>query len=594
MTTINIFKSTYNIINKKHKRQVIWLAFLMLIVGFIELALAAVVSLLGVALSSPESLYKVPLIGAFFQSISYPEAMPPVVGMLLIVLVFLLGVTIVKNIITAYATYQQTGIAAAIGWDIGRKIFSNYLHTSYIWHTQQNTAKLHNDLEWRMYVSAIWVSGMTLCTQLIIMFFLMVGAFIASPWASLLLYGICGCVAVLIYKLTQAKVRSLGTQGANINLEARKTAHFALQGIREVFIYNQRRAFNTQFAAYANPHIKIFAKQSIYPPMPLWILESLGMLLLLGAVLLLYWQGKGIATITGTLTLMAGISWRLLPAMNKLVTAILQIKANIGPVEHLLLNSLELPSGNISSQVYDFKKSIEMQNIGFSYPQSSKKSLDDINLSVHKGTMVGLVGLSGVGKSTLVGVLTGLLPPNEGKILIDGKEIKPAANYLNIGYVPQNPYIIDATLAENVAFSDWGKEIDEARVLECCRMAAVTFLDELPNGIHTALGDRGIRLSGGQMQRVAIARALYNRPEILLFDEATSALDGAAEDAIQKTIVNLRENMTIVIIAHRLSTVEGCDKIYWLNDGKIVQSGSKDTLQDYAIFLKNHNIVDGE
>ncbi len=593
MTTLDIVKKTYAILPQVHKRQMKWLVVLMFIVSFAELALAAVVSLFGVALSSPESLQKVPLIGDFFGYVASVNHMPPVISMLTIVLVFLVIATFLKNIITAYATYKQSEVSHNIGWDVGIHIFSKYLSAPYMWHAQQNTAELHNHLGWRVYVSAVWMACLNLCTQVSIAIFLMVAAFIASPWASLLLFGICGIVSVGIYKLTRKKVQELGVIGANINMQAHKTSHFALQGMREVYIYNQREQFHKQYASCAVPHVRAQAEQSLYPSVPVWVLESLGMVLLLATVLLLYSRGESVATITGSLTLLAGVCWRLLPAMNKLVSSILQIKGNVGPIVTILTNYFDLPKDAVPTKKCTFTQSIKLNHVGFSYPAALKKALDEITLTIPKGKMLGLVGLSGAGKSTLVGILTGLFAPSQGEILIDDVRVEPAPNFLNIGYVPQSPYIMDATLAENVAFSDWGKEIDEERVLECCRMAAMTFLDELPEGINTVLGDRGVRLSGGQIQRVAIARALYTKPEILLFDEATSALDGAAEAAIQKTIVNLRDNMTIVMVAHRLSTVEICDEIYWINEGKFVTSGSsKETLQAYKDFLKNNNMDD--
>ena len=187
--------------------------------------------------------------------------------------------------------------------------------------------------------------------------------------------------------------------------------------------------------------------------------------------------------------------------------------------------------------------------------------------------MVGLVGLSGSGKSTLTSLITGLLRPQQGHLCLDGTPWDTATERLNIGYVPQNLYLLDATLAENVAFSHWGEPVDEERVRECCRMAAMDFVDDLPEGIHTPLGERGVRLSGGQIQRVGIARALYDRPELLIFDEATSALDGATERAIQSTIERLRQHVTLVVVAHRLSTVEKCDLLYWINRGNVEMRG---------------------
>lgn len=217
-----------------------------------------------------------------------------------------------------------------------------------------------------------------------------------------------------------------------------------------------------------------------------------------------------------------------------------------------------------------------LDRISFRYPTAERDSLHDVSLSIPKGSMVGIIGASGAGKSTLVAILTGLLSPDSGQILLDGQP-SDTTRHLSLGtllgYVPQSAYLLDGTLAENIAFKDWGQPIDYQRVRECCALAAIDFFDALPNGLDTAIGERGMRLSGGQIQRVIIARALYHHPQILLFDEATSALDSGTEATIQKTILSLRQQMTVVIVAHRLSTVESCDVLYWLDGGTLRASG---------------------
>ena len=586
MTTIELIKKTYKILPPKQRGQLIFLAVLMLIMAFVEIALAGVISLLGVALSSPEALTTLPYVGEYFAKAPHYIDAPPVVAMLIVVLCLVVTATLAKNMMTAYITYKQGYISNTIAWAVGILIFKNYLYAPYMWYTQQNTGELQGYMGWRVYIANFWTGVLTTITQLCIILFLMVGAFITAPLVSLLLYGVCGTTAVLIYKFTQKSAKHLGEKISNMTIQSNKVTHFALQGMREVHIYNQRKPFQDQYASFAEPISLDTAKQTMFPNIPIWLLESVGFILLLCAVLLMQSRGDSVASITGTLTLMAGISWRLLPAMNKFVGGTLSIKSYFAPTSQLVRDYLQLPQEKTLPKYHDFHKDLTLKDIDFSYPKTDKKALNNININIAKGSMVGLVGLSGAGKSTLVGILTGLLPPSAGIFYIDGQEIMPKPGFLNIGYVPQSPYIMDATLAQNVAFSDWGKDVDEKRVLSCCKMAAMTFLEELPEGIHTMLGDRGIRLSGGQVQRVAIARALYNKPNILLFDEATSALDGAAESSIQKTILSLRQDMTIVIVAHRLTTVENCDKIYWMHEGEIKNiGGDVKALDEYKRFL---------
>ena len=222
---------------------------------------------------------------------------------------------------------------------------------------------------------------------------------------------------------------------------------------------------------------------------------------------------------------------------------------------------------------------LELKDVCFRYPDTPADrpdALHNLNITIRRGSMVGFVGSSGAGKSTVVGLLTGLLQPTSGKLLVDGRELTPQnrAGWLRaIGYVPQAPFLLNATIAANVAFAHWGEPIDYDRVRRCCRMAAMDFLDDLPEGLETVIGDRGVRLSGGQVQRVASARALYEHPQLILFDEATSALDGASEQAIQKTIEGLGGQATLALVAHRLTTVTHCDWLYWLGEGTVLMQG---------------------
>jgi ABC-type multidrug transport system fused ATPase/permease subunit len=242
-----------------------------------------------------------------------------------------------------------------------------------------------------------------------------------------------------------------------------------------------------------------------------------------------------------------------------------------------------------------FRHEVTLNNISFRYSNVSAEAVNGLSMNIKAGKTVGLVGLSGAGKTTLVNLLTGLIPPQSGQILVDGVLINRdnSRSWLKrIGFVAQAPYILDASLAENVALSCWGEEIDRNRVLECCRMAALDFVDELEHGIDTILGDRGTRLSGGQAQRVAIARALYSEPDLIILDEATSSLDMKNEKIIHETILSLRNHVTMIIIAHRLTTVESCDSIIWMEKGQVHMVGSaEEVLPEYRATLRSRKTV---
>ena len=306
------------------------------------------------------------------------------------------------------------------------------------------------------------------------------------------------------------------------------------------------------------------------------------------------------ARTVGTLTLLAAVAWRLLPTMNKLVQQLLIMQQQIPQIEPVLRKLDEvadLPrTDTATAQECPLQEALRLEDVSFRYPNTAEgkpDALRHLQIRIPRGSMVGFVGPSGAGKSTIVGLLTGLFPPTAGRMLVDGRPMDVALRegwIRRIGYVPQSPFLLNASIAENVAFSHWGSTVDRERVRQCCRMAAMDFVDDLDQNIDTVIGERGVRLSGGQVQRVAIARALYNDPQFILFDEATSALDGAAEQAIQQTINHLRAHMTLVVVAHRLSTVEACDYVYWIEGGEIHMEGTPAAvLPAYAAYLDLKN-----
>ncbi len=590
MTTTEIIREIYAMLSASRRRQLAWLALFMLVVGIAEIGLAGAISLMGVAMASPSSLEKIAPIRFLYQllpdvGLGAPEA----VRMLFMVMVLVCVASLLKNALSALLTYRQNEMAQALSWDVGGRLFHSYLYAPYIWHTRKNTADLNTYIGWQIYVAIYGLAGLDIVAQSGIMILLMCGALLASPQVTAVMFAVLLLVSLIIYKSTQQKAKQLGTDIANLELDCNKLALSALQGMREVQIYNQQEAFYKKYQEYAAPTILYSARRSLYPNTPNWITESVTLLLMAGAVLFMAAHSNSVGVITGTLTLMFGVAWRLLPAMNKIVGSVLALKSAHETVQEILVECRNTPPGSSGDGQRSFEHKIELTDITFTYPDTDKPILNKIHFEISKGEMVGLVGLSGSGKSTLVGLLTGLMTPTGGNFSIDGRAAVPAPGFLKIGYVPQSPYLMDAPLAENVAFSSWGEKVDEERVRACCRMAAMEFMDKLPLGLNTVLGERGVRLSGGQAQRVAIARALYGNPDILIFDEATSALDSAAEAAIQKTILSLQKNMTIILVAHRLSTVEACDALYWLKDGLVHAHGpAREVLPEYEEFLRRH------
>ncbi len=589
MYTFKLIEKIWQNLSFKHKKVLLLLMLFNLFVALLELGVAAIISLLGITLTSPQEIHTLPIVSTlyssnFIQSIPLEESVKP---LLLVLLIMVLLIT-VKNAYAALLFFKSEEFSQKISWSFAKKLFHNYLHASYTWHSQRNSAHLQTNLAWRSSVGMYCSFLLNIFSQIFVALVLMGGAFYMAPFEMFIFFSMAIACSGGVYLFTKQKATRCGNAIKQINLGANKLSLSALHGVKEVQIYNQYTAFKESFAAFSKPAIYNTARLHAYPNIPSWALESVGMILLFVVVLIMYYSGDSITHIAGTLAMLVAVSWRLLPAMNRVLSSVLQLKLYF-PQAESVVNDLHIQNTLPTVPRVPFAQALQVQHISFTYPKNTEPTLKDINFSLNKGQMVGFIGVSGAGKSTLIAILTGLLPPTQGELWVDGQKVALGPGYLKVGYVSQSPYLIDASLAVNVAFSHFDELPDEERVLQCCQAAAMDFIDDLPQGIHTPLGERGVRLSGGQIQRVAIARALYSKPDILIFDEATSALDGAAEAAIQKTILSLHKDMTIVMIAHRLSTVEDCDTIHWLKDGSIYRSGSANSIiAEYSDFLQQH------
>lgn len=589
-TPLSIARQLYALATPRERRLFWWLCLLNIIMGLFEIGVAGGISLLGVAMSAPESLARYALLEDIRAALPFSPDIPAALQFLLLVLGCVCAATLLKNALLGYITWLQNYFSQKIGWSIGCEVFGRLLAASYTWHTRQNSAELLTVMDWRSSIPIYALNLLTLFTQIIIAIFLLGGAFITNPLLSSLLFVSITILAVAIQKYSKNKIYHASMDIRTYDLYNSRIAMQGLHGLREISIYDKRYAFKKAYQKFVPLYTIKCCIRNTLPILPMLVLEVAGMLLLLLVLLVQISFKSNIAEATGVLTLLTAISWRLLPAANKSMNAILAMRSNQPVIEKLLSFITDLPPPECIKEhaACSFEKDIQLKDISFCYPEANQAALQNISLNILKGRMIGIIGLSGSGKSTLTSIITGLLRPQSGQLLIDDQIWDTDKQRLNIGYVPQNLYLLDATLAENIAFSHWGESVDDERVRKCCHMASMDFVEHLANGIHTPLGERGVRLSGGQIQRVGIARALYDNPDLLIFDEATSALDGATEQAIQKTILNLRRKMTIIIIAHRLSTVEGCDYLYWIDNGKIRMEGTPaNVISDYERFLQS-------
>jgi len=333
-----------------------------------------------------------------------------------------------------------------------------------------------------------------------------------------------------------------------------------------------------QFEKHNISSTQVTQKYQTLVLMPRLWLEFLGVASLAVIMVLMTLNGKNPSEMLATMGLICAAAFRMLPSANRVVNAVQQLSYGLAVVDtlasELALNGLQKGEASLECEFLD---SLQARSLSFRYENIDRLALDSVSFSLKKGESLGIVGASGSGKSTLVDVLLGLLTPSAGKLLIDGKCYASAIGAWQrlIGYVPQSIYLTDDTLRRNIAFGIEEEAIEEKAVTEALKAAQLLeFVQELPEGLETRVGERGIRLSGGQRQRIGIARALYHDPDVLVLDEATSALDANTEKGVMSAVSALQGRKTIIIIAHRLSTVEQCDVLMRMEAGKVISKGS--------------------
>ena len=571
---LNYYRQVFEQLPFSRKRQFWSLAGLMLVLALAETLAVGLISFYAAAVSDPESTLKVGFISYVenWGGEGFDFSKKSLIGFLSLAVIL---AVIFKNTLRGFFVYLVSRYSASLEAYFGHRLLENFLHKPYDWHLQQNSADLIQIVNWRTYVGRNFVTPtLNILSESCVLLALLISLLIIEPLIFLLFVVVQGGATYFFYKKLKQNLdknaRICKEKDRAINREVTKAIH----GYKDVKITSSASYFMSQFDTHAVSYARNFGRQQFWREAPLLTLESVGFLLVCGAILfMLYVLEYSPLAITGTTALLAVTAWRTLPALNRVVAALTNIRTALPYVESLLPTLSALPeiqpTENASAcETKKFNQSIEFRDVSFAYPSSpERKILDGFNLTIKRGQTIGIMGPSGCGKSTFVDLLVGLLTPSKGEVLVDGQSLKDehlVGWTRNVGYVPQFPYIFDGTLAENVAFGQPVERIDRKMVESVCRMSAIDFLDQLPDGIDSMIGERGIRLSGGQRQRVAIARALYRDPNLIIFDEATSALDDEKDLAIRQLILQLRGERTLVVISHRQSTVSDCDLIVHL------------------------------
>jgi ATP-binding cassette, subfamily B, bacterial PglK len=506
---------------------------------------------------------------------------------------FLLGLLVFTLLIFSLAfkaltTYAQTRFALMREYSIGRRLVEGYLHQPYSWFLNRHSADLGKNIlsEVSNVISGALVSMMTLVSQITVTFALLALLLLVDPLLAVSVGLVLGVAYGGILALVSGWLNRLGQVRIQANQERYTVLSEAFGAAKEVKAAGLESAFIQRFSRPAVIYAKGQATAQIIAQMPRFALEGIAFGGMLLVILYLMTQSGSFSGALPIIALYAFAGYRLMPALQQIYGALTQLNYTTPALNRLHADLMSLnahePNGDIVHLV-PLKKSIVLKNVIFRYPNSKSSALNIVNLTIPAHSTVGLVGSTGSGKTTSIDLILGLLEPQEGVLSIDDQIINSTNRrqwQRSIGYVPQQIYLADDTISANIAFGVNHQEIDQQAVENAAKIANLHgfVTQELTHGYNTSVGERGVRLSGGQRQRIGIARALYNNPSVLILDEATSALDSLTEQAVMDAVHNLSHSITIIIVAHRLTTVRECDQIFLLEGGAVKAKGSFDEL----------------
>ena len=500
------------------------------------------------------------------------------VGMMLSVYVF-------KNVFLAISTWIQRGFLTRVTSRVAARMLEIYIRQPYAFHLRKNSSTLiRNTQDASMVVAAGIEPMLTILTEGLIAAALFLVLVVVEPVGTICVVGLLLGATFVFQRFFDRRLQRWGTQRQIQKGSIIQTIQQGLGAVKDVQVLGREEWFVNEHRERQTLDANLLRRINTVQAIPRLWLEVMAMAGLAGLVAIMLATGKDIDRIIPTIGLFAATSFKVLPSINKLVNSKQTLKVSRSTIETIhhdlgLSIAMKPSKENVNFQF----ENVVVDRLDFKYEQSENLVLSNINLKILSGEAVGFVGQSGSGKSTLIDIMLGLLKPQSGSISINGQLIDDVKQswQKTIGYIPQTIFLMDDSLRRNIAIGIADKEIDELAITEALKSAQLEdFVASLPEGLDTVVGERGVRLSGGQRQRIGIARALYHRPSVLVLDEATSSLDTETEHGVMQAVQALQGDKTVIIVAHRLSTVEYCDRLYRLDAGRIVDEGTFDEVMN--------------
>lgn len=578
---IDLIKKIISILNRKQRGQTVLVFFLTLIGAFLEvIGVSAVLPLIQVMIY-PDQLRENAMIGKVIDALHIDSD----IQLLLLISAGVVLVYLIKNGYLIFLSYVRVRYASSIKRELGIRVMNIYMKSGYPFFIKNNTndlyrgingdvAGIYNIISFLFRLISEGITVFSICIYMFMTDYLM--ALFVAVIAFL-------CVAVIVL-WGKSRIKELGEQHRKYDMLTRKWSSQAFQGIKEVLVLNKQSFFINKYKDSTAKQNSAMIKQTVAAESPVYILEMACVTGLILAVTVRVIAGVDNSSFVIDIAAFAVSAFRIMPSLGRITNSANNIMFNI-PSLNKTYDTIkgthfepETETDGNSKDSRDnrvtFRKEITLKDICWRYEGGTEDTLHDLNLTIKKGESVAFIGESGTGKSTTADIILGLFRPQKGAVYVDGTDIREIPEQWSrlVGYVPQSVYLLDDTIRNNIAFGVDPEDIDEDKIWKVLEQAQLkSYVEKLPEGLETSLGELGVRFSGGQRQRIAIARALYFDPEILVLDEATSALDNKTEEAVMEAVDMLQGWKTLIIIAHRLSTIQKCDHVYEIVNGQAIE-----------------------
>jgi ATP-binding cassette, subfamily B, bacterial PglK len=573
----SLFK-VFKILDKKQQRHAGYLIILMVIGGLLEAigigAIYPLINMIGNSnyLNDHETIRKLVLI---FKVTTHKQ-------LILFSTIFLILIYFIKNLFILFESWLQLCFSTSNQRNYTNRLYAWYIKKPYLYHVYQNSANLVRNITagGKLVFDDMLISVLSMITEAITAFIIWLMIAIIDWQMAVVVAAILLILVFFIFKIFKKKISKLGEIQNDCMASYLKWLYQGLGAIKETKVMQKEKYFTNQFMKSYSEYTDALRTYSFIDKIPKAIIEFISIFALTSIIIFKISIGVNPSSIVPSLGLVALAAIRMMPSANRVISLANRVKVSM-PLFNEMYDDLFSIKNNVDKKdkvnsesdcnKLAFTSEISVNGISFSYPNKMESVLQNISFKIPKGSFVGIVGPSGAGKTTFVDILLGLLQPKSGTITVDGIDTKKKLSswLYDISYVPQSIYLIDGSIKENIALGIEEKNIDDENINKVLKMAELyDFVCSLPEGLNTRVGERGAMLSGGQKQRIGIARALYNQPAVLILDEATSALDNATEKSITDTILKLKGQITIISIAHRISTLDGCDFKIKFENGK--------------------------